>query len=271
MEVISLDRRGKVWSAAHKAWVENVVFDVEKDSPEQILKKVIAEFKRRRKKSRRGKLTGWWASPECRTFSKMDAINGKWGQFRNWLKTTPWRPPLKPGSTVKGKLAWQADESMRRTLAVLEYIWSVKVKHQKMTEVEKEAEAQRLGCFLDLSELELAVENPQGTLEVQKYMKEWELRGCGGGRRVRRNDVDYCAYGHPYMKPTRIWSTGRHWTPKRCNQSCAGGKWFTGGKRRSWRHTYKLGQRSQQMVAGKGRVALAASVPRELLRTVLKA
>ena len=120
---------------------------------------------------------------------------------------------------------------------------------------------------MDYSELEVAVGNPMGMLECQQYILEWEDVGCGG--RVRRCDVDCCAYMHPYMKPTRIWSTGRNWEPLQCGNCCKAGKWNgkVGGARR-WVHQHKLGQKSQQMVAGKGRVALAASIPRRLLRAV---
>ena len=54
------------------------------------------------------------------------------------------------------------------------------------------------------------VENPQtGLLKSQPFMEE-----------LPYNDVDYCKYGMPYRKRTRLWNNCIHFLPKLCKRDC---------------------------------------------------
>ena len=55
------------------------------------------------------------------------------------------------------------------------------------------------------------IENPQtGYLKSQSFMNT-----------LSYNDVDYCKYGMPYRKRTRIWNNLRNWTPRPlCKKDC---------------------------------------------------
>ena len=55
------------------------------------------------------------------------------------------------------------------------------------------------------------IENPQsGLLKNQYFMKE-----------IPYDDVDYCKYGMPYRKRTRIWNNIYGWTPRPlCKKDC---------------------------------------------------
>ena len=55
------------------------------------------------------------------------------------------------------------------------------------------------------------IENPQsGLLKNQYFMKE-----------IPYDDVDYCKYGMPYRKRTRIWNNIHGWTPRPlCKKDC---------------------------------------------------
>ena len=55
------------------------------------------------------------------------------------------------------------------------------------------------------------IENPQtGLLKHQEFMKDFDYF-----------DLDYCKYGFPYRKRTRIWTNLKTWTPKPlCKKDC---------------------------------------------------
>jgi hypothetical protein len=54
------------------------------------------------------------------------------------------------------------------------------------------------------------IENPQtGLLKNQPFMDE-----------LPYNDVDYCKYGMPYRKRTRLWNNCLHFLPKICRNDC---------------------------------------------------
>ena len=106
------------------------------------------------------------------------------------------------------------------------------------------------------------MENPQGGLEFQLYILAWERAHMGV---VVKKTVDYCAYRHPYMKPTNIWTSKTWWVPQgiantagRCQGVCEGGSI---GEHNRWVHEYAIGQQSWQMMAGRGRTAMKAAVP----------
>ena len=54
------------------------------------------------------------------------------------------------------------------------------------------------------------LENPQtGLLKQQPFMQELDY-----------NDLDYCKYGMPYRKRTRLWNNCITFTPKQCRRDC---------------------------------------------------
>ena len=55
------------------------------------------------------------------------------------------------------------------------------------------------------------LENPQtGLLKKQEFMKDLPFF-----------DIDYCKYGMPYRKRTRIWSNIQNWNPRPlCKKDC---------------------------------------------------
>lgn len=54
------------------------------------------------------------------------------------------------------------------------------------------------------------IENPQtGTLKNQPFMKD-----------LPYYDLDYCKYGHPIRKRTRIWTNKKNWINLLCNKDC---------------------------------------------------
>ena len=55
------------------------------------------------------------------------------------------------------------------------------------------------------------IENPQtGLLKKQEFMNEFHF-----------NDVDYCKYGMPYRKRTRLWNNLKSWNPRPlCKKDC---------------------------------------------------
>ena len=58
-----------------------------------------------------------------------------------------------------------------------------------------------------------AMENPQtGLMKQQPFMQHLPYK-----------DIDYCKYGMPYIKRTRIWNNVTTWTPKTlCKKDCEG-------------------------------------------------
>ena len=89
------------------------------------------------------------------------------------------------------------------------------------------------GVEVDLRGMEWFMENPVGMLAVQDYMREFmqEFKYT-----VVQRTVDYCAWGHYFMKPTHVWTRMGFWVPKgtqaegtdrcrgRCPFGCIGGK-----------------------------------------------
>ena len=55
------------------------------------------------------------------------------------------------------------------------------------------------------------IENPQtGLLKHQEFMKDFDYF-----------DLDYCKYGFPYRKRTRIWTNLKTWKPRPlCKKDC---------------------------------------------------
>ena len=99
------------------------------------------------------------------------------------------------------------------------------------------------GCFF--------IENPQsGTLKDQPFMAE-----------IPFYDVDYCRYGHPIRKRTRIWTGARDFVPLKCSRGspCES---LVNGKHLNF---------SYMNVPGQNRLDLRHSIPPALLRALLVA
>ena len=259
----------KCSTSTHKAWVENVEFNVMTESPQQTIAKLRQTLKQMGMAQQVVKLRWTWLSPCCRTFSRMDWINRKHGCFRNHSKLH--KPPLKPRSTEKGRLAAVADTMVQRTLALWDHCMHLKRVHMGCSSQYVAQEIKRHGIFLDFSALHMAMENPVGAMTVQRYIQKWMQKNR---KQVKQAKVDYCAWKHPYMKPTHIWTTKTHWQPKgttqngRCGGKC---QMRDTSKTKRGKHKYALGQSSQQMKAGRGRIAMKAAVPVALHQEIYRA
>ena len=84
------------------------------------------------------------------------------------------------------------------------------------------------------------IENPQtGLLKKQEFMNEFDF-----------NDVDYCKYGMPYRKRTRLWNNLKSWNPRPlCKKDCGQmegnrhketAQRAPSGKKQYWKENYTL-------------------------------
>ena len=84
------------------------------------------------------------------------------------------------------------------------------------------------------------IENPQtGLLKKQEFMNEFDF-----------NDVDYCKYGMPYRKRTRLWNNLKSWNPRPlCKKDCGmiegnrhkeTAQRAPSGKKQYWKENYIL-------------------------------
>ena len=241
---IGFDIQEWVYSGAERVWVRNEVADLLKVQPVQLEEKAreIASRRCGRPVEIEVKMIG--LSPCCRTFSKTDSSNQSRGNnYRDHQH--PDRPP-KDKTSAKGKLAVQADKMVEQGIGVAR--WFSRCRRTKFY-----------------------MENPVGSLWRRPYMRRWEAQG-----EVVRRQVDYCAYGHMYMKPTHIWTNMKKWKPKgeqqggngRCRDRCRAGEWGASGK---WVHRCKIAQGSRQAAGGAGRKARKNMMPVGLQRELLKA
>ena len=97
-------------------------------------------------------------------------------------------------------------------------------------------------------------------------MRSWVRRTEDGMRLV---EVHYCAYRHPYHKPTHLWTnlTVAQWQPNgktglaRCEGKCEGGQVSQAEKSE---HEFEIAQGSWQARGGKGRKAFKNLIPKDL-------
>ena len=86
------------------------------------------------------------------------------------------------------------------------------------------------------------------TMEIIRYFdpQYWAIENPQGGRlkdqtvlsQLAFDDIDYCKYGFPYRKRTRLWSNLDRWTPRTlCRRGCGS---MTDGKKRH-KETAKMG------------------------------
>ena len=98
------------------------------------------------------------------------------------------------------------------------------------------------------------IENPQsGTLKDQPFMFELPFY-----------DVDYCRYGHPIRKRTRIWTNTKKFSPKKCGRNSPCESLVVGEGSRSKHLNF-----SYMNIPGKNRTDLRHSIPAPLIRSLL--
>ena len=248
-EYVGLDRRGEVWSAVEKCFVQNIVMDLTKESFTKVWERVEVEIKLRYGAGVKVRVVWIVAGCCCRTFSKMDSVNMKNGNnFRVHTKGGC-KPPVT--GTAKGREAAAADKMVQRTFKFLRW-------------AERKAERQGWG-------MGWVVENPVGLLWQRDYMQQWN-------KQANLQEVHLCAYRHIYKKPTHIWTNVRSWKPQGCheqgNGKCMGAKGCEMGKvgpKGHWRHHYALGVASQKAWSGKGRSEMKQAIPHALHQELMMA
>ena len=102
------------------------------------------------------------------------------------------------------------------------------------------------------------MENPQGGT----------LKGQTAVSQLAFNDIDYCKYGFPYRKRTKLWSNLDCWTPRTlCRRDC--GSMMENKKRR--KETAQRGPRRVGGVLQKESHGLSTlyRVPHELITEIL--
>ena len=84
--------------------------------------------------------------------------------------------------------------------------------------------------------------------------------------------VCYCAYSHPFKKPTNIWSNSS-WQPVgntgngQCQKKCGQGRWVKG----HYRHYYGLAQEPIRGCRGKGATRFKNAIPPALCKEWMRA
>ena len=107
------------------------------------------------------------------------------------------------------------------------------------------------------------IENPQtGYLKKQTFMED-----------LPYDDIDYCKYGMPYRKRTRIWNNLRAWEPKAlCNKDC-GNMDNTGRKHKATAQRMPSGKKAtwgeQPLFRQDELYRIPAELINELLTTIL--
>jgi hypothetical protein len=135
-----------------------------------------------------------WASPPCNTYSKVGTVNLKRNCHFRQYEDPEW-PPRKDGS-VYGKTALEHD-NMNTDL-----VTSLMKANQEHG-------------------IQFAIENPRGGLRRRPFMNQ--LKSC-------RCCIDYCAFDHPFMKQTDIWTSAKTWRPTgitgdgKCHGRCNSGE-----------------------------------------------
>ena len=244
LEYVGLDIRRDVYSVLSGGWVRNVAIDLLSATEEGVWAAVRTEVRGR---GLRGRVVLRFleGGPCCRTFSKMDQVNAE--RRCNYREHSVWeRPPVR-GRGKYTKAAVEGDKGVQRFRAFA--VWA-------------EGRGGLWGWMM---------ENPVGLLQYRPFAQE----GVWGSRVVRRMQVDLCAYGHYYMKPTHIWTTVRGWRPRgeraegngKCGQKCRMGSWV-GGR---WKHRFGIGVESTRARGGVGRREAKQAIPHLLHREILGA
>ena len=241
---IGYDRQEWVFSGSERVWVQNEVADLMTLDGPGLYARVKQDMSRRLGEEVEVVIALLGMSPCCRTFTKTDSSNQSRGHnYRD--HTHPHRPP-RDRVSVKGKAAMEADRMVRQGIGVASWL----AKHKGV---------------------KFYMENPVGSLWRRPDMRQWEM-----SREVVRQQVDYCAYGHMYMKPTHIWTNMKGWvltgltgTGGRCCECCSAGE--RSAETGKWVHKCKIAQGSWQAAGGLGRKARKNMMPEALQRELLQA
>ena len=236
---IPLDNREFVYSHNLGTVVQNVLCDFREYTPTEVHNIVAAEVKRHYRRGFRVLLL-WW-SPDCTTFNKMDSSNSADGNnYRD--HSLPHHPPIL--GTVKGDRAQLADELVQHVFSVLDF-------------------------FMVTYHCPVAIENPEASLQRQGYMIQY-----AADRGLVKHKVNYCAYNHPYFKPTNIWFN-LPWTPEgttatgTCKGNC--GQGYVNPETGRYKHRKTIGRLSAMEVGqGAEKQSIKAAVPEMLLNEILE-
>jgi hypothetical protein len=188
------------------------------------------------------------ASPPCETFSPADASNiSRGNNYRDHSD------PDKPPRGVKS--CHDPEDVIKRNKAV---------RHDQLVKnLVQSAIADRKRGY----DYELVIENPVGSLRQRPFM-----RGEAVESLLERRQVDYCAYGKPYRKPTDFWSSFA-WTPQgqTGNGVCNSGLCQQGviNKHGQFRHTRSIGGPNSLKPKGLHIMKQLWSIPDGVMREIL--
>ena len=248
---VPLDAREYVYSAVKDCVVQNVVVDVSQHTPSSLRDLIERQLLKQFPGVQRIKWMVCWASEDCSTFSKMDQINTRRSMaYRD--STHPGRPPLNPETSSYGAKAAEADARVKNTVELL-----LELHRSRGLKTLREG-ARRV--ILDTRDIQVLLENPVGNMQYQPYIQRSFLPPTV---------IDYCAYCHPYKKPTHLWHFMHWWRPAgttgtgRCGGVCTAGAVnpLTG----RYKHTYTMGADSKSAMKGTGRRESKHVVPGMLL------
>ena len=115
---VGLDSQRMVFSHAMQGWVRNLKVDLMDMTYEGILRRVQRELDKAAKRPVAMTVVLLAMSPCCRTFSKVDSVNGPRGEhYRLHGTAHPTRPP-RDNTSKKGKLAHMADAMVQPGIQV---------------------------------------------------------------------------------------------------------------------------------------------------------
>ena len=97
------------------------------------------------------------------------------------------------------------------------------------------------------------IENPQtGLLKKQTFMEN-----------IPYTDIDYCKYGMPYRKRTRIWNNITTWTPQPlCKKDC--------GSMENGKHIATAQRGSRKTLYQYNRLSMLHSIPNDLILEIFR-
>lgn len=202
-----------------------------------------------------------WASPPCETYTRTDSVNEPYN-YRD--HSTEEREPREIPSWMWG---WGQLTRKVRQMALGKRHTAICMDQM----VEALSKALIEGKKRQGHDYEIIVENPRGSLRKRGFMNTGDWCDL-----VKLFSVNLCAWGHPFMKPTDLWTTLRNWKPKGstgnglCGGKCSQGMWFqaTNGTK-SYRHHRRLAGPPERGPTGPGQMKQKWKMPEEMLRELL--
>jgi hypothetical protein len=182
-----------------------------------------------------------WASPPCNTYSKMGTVNVSRGCHYRQHNDPEW-PPRQDNS----KYSQQAVRDDRMNINLTRSLLTCRREHG----------------------VHFAIENPSGGLSRRPFMISDEMVNS-----TRLRGINYCAYGHRFMKPTDIWTSNMHWKPVgttgngKCGSRCTSGA--INSATGVFKHKNVLGGDFERGPKGRGIVMQKSAVPQLLLQEIL--